>query len=129
MAYTGWNGFSGEKLKQARKNAKMTQQQLAEKCKTKDSAIRRLENSNIEPRFDTALKLASALGIEVWELYENVSLHTDGEVYSLHDGVFILDRPSTSKRIAAALDKLNETGKEVAADRVEELTKIPDYQK
>ena len=32
------------------------------------------------------------------------------------------------KRIAAALDKLNEEGQEKAAERVEELTEIPRYQ-
>lgn len=32
-------------------------------------------------------------------------------------------------RIKAAFDKLNEDGQNIAAERVEELTKIPDYQK
>lgn len=55
---------------------------------------------------------------------------------------FCEDEPDTQKpaaivewtqeaeeRISAALEKLNTTGQNVAVERVEELTKIPDYQK
>ena len=59
---------------------------------------------------------------------------TDEEAFAY--GVKILESAGTplseatpAGRIMAALDKLNDKGQSVAVERVEELTKIPDYQR
>lgn len=53
----------GEAIKCARKNAGMTQKQLAEKCKMADSAIRKYESGRIVPKIKTIEKIANALGM------------------------------------------------------------------
>jgi len=55
-----------EMLKEARKEAKMTQEQLAEKIGTKKSYISRLENGNCDIQLSTLYKLfESGLGKQI----------------------------------------------------------------
>ncbi len=54
----------GDKLKEARTNALLTQHQLAEKSGVTQAAIARIETDKAEPRFGTIRKLANALEIE-----------------------------------------------------------------
>ncbi|MBL7148816.1 MAG: helix-turn-helix domain-containing protein [Candidatus Cloacimonetes bacterium] len=60
------NGFEdfklGVMLKQARKEAGLTQEELAERIHTKKSAISRIENHSGDIKFSTLEKIASALG-------------------------------------------------------------------
>ena len=60
----------GENIRNARKAAGLTQEQLAEKCGTADSAIRKYESGRLCPRWNTARKIAEALGIEPAEVYD-----------------------------------------------------------
>lgn len=52
----------GVLLKQARKDAGMTQEQMAEKLKTTKSVISRMENHATDIRLSTLEKFAKALG-------------------------------------------------------------------
>ena len=52
----------GELIKQARKEAGVTQKQLAEKLNTKTEAISRLENHAQDVKISTLSKIAQALG-------------------------------------------------------------------
>lgn len=47
----------GEMLKQARKDAKMTQAELAEKAGTKKSYISKLENGNVNIQLNTLIRI------------------------------------------------------------------------
>lgn len=47
----------GEMLKEARRSAKMTQEELARKAKTKKSYISRLENGKIDVQLSTLLRI------------------------------------------------------------------------
>ncbi|MBR5342571.1 MAG: helix-turn-helix transcriptional regulator [Oscillospiraceae bacterium] len=58
----------GDKLKQLRLSANMTQEQLAAKCGMKKQNISRYENSDREPNIRTAKKMADALGVSLEEL-------------------------------------------------------------
>lgn len=58
----------GEKIKEARLSAKMTQKELAEKCGMADSAIRKYESGKVTPKIETLSKIAQALDISVVEL-------------------------------------------------------------
>jgi transcriptional regulator with XRE-family HTH domain len=64
------NMTTGQRIKQIRQQKGLTQKQLADRCKPKmfDSAIRRIENSDKEPRLETVLKIADVLGVPVSEL-------------------------------------------------------------
>ena len=52
-------------IEEARKKAKMTQAELAEKIGTNKSYISRVENGITEPKVSTFYRIASALGLTV----------------------------------------------------------------
>lgn len=59
----GYERFKiGVVLREARKSAGMTQEQLARKLKTKKTAISRIENHAEDVKLSTLEKVASALG-------------------------------------------------------------------
>ena len=62
----GYEEFkAGVLLKMARKEAKMTQEQVAEIMGTKKSYISRIENKNDDSRVSTLFKVLSAVGKEL----------------------------------------------------------------
>ena len=63
--------YTGQIIKQARKEAKMTQAQLAEKVGSNKSYISRIETGKTEPKVSTFYRIASALGRSV-ELIQSV---------------------------------------------------------
>ena len=59
----------GERLRQCRKAAGLTQEDLAEICKTTKQNISRYETSQREPQLDTAAVIANALGVSLEYLW------------------------------------------------------------
>lgn len=57
--------YSGKILQNARKDAKMTQAELAEKVQTTKSYISKVENGVIIPSVGTFYRMISALGMRV----------------------------------------------------------------
>ena len=57
--------YSGQILQNARKEAKMTQSELAEKIQTTKSYISKIENGIITPSVGTFYQIISALGMRV----------------------------------------------------------------
>lgn len=64
----------GERLKQLRKEAGLTQEELAKKVGLKKQNISRYENSHVEPNIRTAKRIADALGVSIEEMAVGVSL-------------------------------------------------------
>ena len=60
--------YIGDKLRQTRKRALLTQQQLADKSGVGITTIVRIERNQVEPHARTIRKLAEALDIEPHEL-------------------------------------------------------------
>jgi len=60
--------YIGEKLRETRKHALLTQQQLADKSGVGVTTIIRIERNQVEPQARTIRKLAQALGVEPHEL-------------------------------------------------------------
>lgn len=61
---------TGELIKRARQNSKMTQKELAEKVGVSYQMIQAWENNRRNPKVETMKKIASALGISAWvDLY------------------------------------------------------------
>lgn len=115
---------TGELIKAARKKAGMTQEELGSKLGVSGSSIAQWENDLRNPKLDTLQRIASALGVPVQELisdWEAVDKEEFKRVFIYGEGI--------KDRIDAALDRLNDEGQEKAAERVEELTEIPKYQK
>lgn len=59
----------GERLRQCRKAAGLTQEDLAKICKTTKQNISRYETSQREPQLDTAAVIANALGVSLEYLW------------------------------------------------------------
>lgn len=120
---------TGERIRAARKNAGLTQEDLGKKLGVSYVGISQWENNVRNPKFSTLARIADALNIPVQDLIEDWS-KVDTEDFIKRacygEGITV---PDAEERIAAALEKLNTTGQNVAVERVEELTKIPDYQK
>lgn len=115
---------TGELIKAARKKAGMTQKELGAKIGVAYQTIAQWENDLRNPKLDTLQRIASALGIPVQDLisdWEAVDKEEFKRVFIYGEGI--------KDRIDAALDRLNDEGQEKAAERVEELTEIPKYQK
>src|ERR687894_104928 len=60
--------YIGDKLRETRKRALLTQQQLAEKSGVGVTTIIRIERNQVEPQARTIRKLAEALDVEPFEL-------------------------------------------------------------
>lgn len=127
----------GERLKKVRLESGMTQKEVAEKCGIADSNYRAYELDKVQPKFDTALAIADALGVPRMYFVEYVF---DREIQSgpKHDedtpfytclAQNISRRLGLESKLVLAFAKLNHTGREKAVERVEELAKIPDYQR
>lgn len=61
----------GDRIREARKKASLTQAELAEKIGVKRSVISKYENGSISPTHDTILNIAKALNIFPHELYDD----------------------------------------------------------
>ena len=57
--------YTGQIIEQARKKAKLTQSELAEKLGSSKSYISRVETGRTEPKISTFYRIASALGLSV----------------------------------------------------------------
>ena len=110
----------GEKIRAARKQRKLTQKQLGELCDPPiaEPTIRRYELGKLNPKYETAQKIAKALKIPVTDL-----------IFESVEDIHALDDSSYEAQIQRSLKLLNAKGVRTAAERVEELTKIPAYQK
>lgn len=58
----------GEKIKEARKKAGMSQQELADRLEIKSAGISQWEKDKRTPKLQTLLKIADAIGISITEL-------------------------------------------------------------
>lgn len=62
---------TGELIKQARQNSKMTQKELAEKVGVSYQMIQAWENNRRNPKTETLKKIAIALNVQWFELYSD----------------------------------------------------------
>ena len=132
----------GERIQRFRKSSGLTQKQLAEKIEKTYSSVQKYELGIAEPPISVLQKIAEALGVSTLELLgpidpeDPADQKTFGqyikggkaELPGLMDGASA-DEEIRAAALASAFKNLNEKGQETAVERVEELTKIPDYQK
>lgn len=135
---------TGEKIKQARKNAGLTQKELGEKLGVSQAAIGQFESENSNPKLQTIRKIAEALSVTLSEIVDDWTTFTDEELKkdcSSAKLVSISDEKNTfvktedfhnymsEKVIDQNLKLLNRDGKLRLASYSEDLTKIPEYRK
>ena len=133
----------GERIKHARQIKGMSQETLARAIGSTKSTISKYELGHREPSLDTIQRIADALRIEFFDLVvptgdqasvdELLTEVEDAKKRGLrvvwkNDNLY-LTAPSKEQKILLAFGKLNAKGREVAVERVEELAKIPEYQR
>lgn len=132
----------GTKIRRLRENKGWTQDDLAEALNISRSAVADYENSVTEPSSDMFKEIARALDVGDWSqiatgraIVEHVIAGTEkaGEPRKLNlsemQKIGALTFRSDDHRISFFYNRLNDEGKRVAADRVQELTEIPRYQR
>lgn len=140
----------GERIKEARKKAGLTQKELGDLLGITQAAIGQFEKSTSNPQASTLEKIAFVLNINPLSLVSSWEYQKQWESEHVRDAsrlyreelpvadsdsrrvVAFSGPPSSVARLsimAENLDKLNETGQDKALEQIEMLTKIPEYQK
>ena len=120
----------GRKLQLARKWARITQKELADRAKIPVTAIQQYESGERRPKSDTWISLADALHLSLDELNDAETLPT---------GPFEFEEITREEWLSNIADELkpelleyfsllNEEGLYEAVKRMEELTLLPRYQ-
>lgn len=129
----------GERIKQARKNAKLTQKELGELAGVTGVSIMRYEKGERFPDYTTTCNLAAALKLKIRDLMseaaedwyeagyqEGYDFGYEAAVSGGEESDSIIDL-DVEIRLFRSLSHLSDSGKQEAVKRVEELTEIPRY--
>ena len=108
------------RLRQAREQSGLTQQDLAEKLGVTKSAIGNYENGFSSPKWDVLLKIFDILQVEPNFLYQDSFSLDVSESRSL--------TPQQSA-LLSSFDQLNEEGQQKAVDYVDDLVLTGRYKK
>lgn len=147
----------GECIRIARKNAGLTQAQLAQKSGVAAISIHQYESGKRQPQLEQLIRISSALNLDLLEItgiesdmskYKISLINTkNGEPaipgkknYSIRDVYNLLSNDEKAEfwsrllkplhaQLNEAFDQLNDTGQREAVKRVKELAEIPRYQK
>ena len=133
---------TGENIKKARKKAGLTQKELGEKLDVGAATVSAFEKDKTNIKHSTLEKIAKALDVNVFDLYDEPIKSIMKEEADKYARVYrvAIDpfkkamqslTPQDSRKITldTYYDSLNEAGQVEAVKRVEELTYIPKYKK
>ena len=112
---------TGERIKQARKRAGITQKELGDLVGMSYQQVAQYEKGTRNPKLETLSKIADALNVLSSDLL-------DGNIFSSDRDIKPEKDPFLNK-MDSFRSKLNNTGQDKAIEQVELLTKIPEYQK
>ena len=133
----------GDNMRNIRKQKSMTLQQLADILGCSQQNISQYESGKRTPKLKTIQKIADALNVNVNDLLENPL--DDSPIYKAYKNTNSLDLPLAknfiNEKIVSQIGdweqidiellkkfkQLNETGKAIDIERIEELTEIPRY--
>ena len=146
------NPIISENIKKYRKERGITQKELAEKCGIATGTLQQYELGLREPKYETQIKLCEALSIPLIYLTSSVNFNKKyytladliQEIVDLKEGEYdepyfrnntnieeltftIYEQYPDIVELLELFDKLNDTGKQEAIKRVQELTEIPKY--
>lgn len=135
----------GERIRDYRKKVGLSQKELGKMLDVSQQHIAQYESGKRTPKLDTIQKIATSLNVNINDLLE--SPLNDSSLYQAFKDASISDAPIGRQFINAELTiqvddwqqidielvkrfkKLNEAGKAIAIERIEELTEIPRYTK
>lgn len=136
----------GENIRKFRKERKLTQKQLGDRCGIDEANIRKYENGKQNPKLETIQKIAEALNIP-WEvllsntspsekgamvkagikdMVDNFNIEVDEIKPNMETSIEVLEQ---RHKYITLYDQLNGVGQNKAVEQVELLTKIPEYRK
>lgn len=147
----------GRRIAIERKNAGLTQKELAQKIGVPYQTVQFWEHGKRNPKFENVQKIAAALGVSWLELMPKEALNADtiesfakdnGEltqefmqqlpqeterlIQHLHDVAITPIHGETIdpdiQKVSDIMQTMNATGRRVAVERVQELAQIPSYQ-
>ncbi len=136
---------TGERIKDIRQQKNLSQKELGRLLGVSQQMIGQWESATANLTLETISKIATALNVNINDLLE--SPLDDSPLYHYFKDDSISDNPIGRRYINAELTiqvddwqqidielvknfkKLNEAGKTIAIERVEELTEIPRYTK
>ena len=122
--------YKVDKIRTRRKEAGLTQAELAEKIGVSTMSIRRYESGDRIITDDILGRIANALNVSLFEFYEDgTKVYVNGEEFTISDGTAIRWSDPSKDRINAAVDQMNEKGRNLAADAVEAIAGNPEYKK
>ena len=123
--------YTGDMIRKYRTEKGLTQKKLGELCGIADSNIRKYESGNQNPKIETLQKIADALDIPVNRLLAGKIISRDElkEKLSEYGLTHLVPDTEEERTVLENCKKLNETGKNEAAKRVEELTHLEKYTK
>ncbi|MEK6736826.1 MAG: helix-turn-helix transcriptional regulator [Pseudomonadota bacterium] len=94
----------GTRLKEIRKTRGLTQEALAEKIDLSPQYLSRLEGGHQSPSLETVARLAEALDLELWELFD---LRHQGTVKEMRERLRRLIQESNEQELRLALKLLH----------------------
>lgn len=144
--------MTGEKIREARKSKKMTQEDLAKKLGVKRSVISKYETGQIEPPLPQLRKIADALNVtlayflgygniedaQLINATQNHNIDKMREILGVEKDVLVsvLNRRELQHRltnIVDRIDKLNPNGQQIVMSQIstliDDLLKIPEFVK
>ena len=130
----------GEKLRQARNQAGLTQKELGERLGISQAAIGQFEKKDSNPTLDTIQKIANALGISIHKILDREDIHAIFDNYidtvppegksielSMDNYGISIKEFTLQEKIVNEFNKLNNLGQTKAIEQVMLLTRIPEY--
>lgn len=114
----------GQNIQMLRKEAGLTQKELAEKIVVAPITIQQYERDVREPSFETIEKIATALGVERIDVFA-----VDGKREVQKQRKKSDDFTEKESQLLSHFRNLNDNGQTVAVERVQELAQIPAYQR
>lgn len=119
----------GSNIKKYRKEAGLTQKELAEILGVAVGTIQQYELGKRQPRLEMINRIAGALDMGVRRLYPDFSYEEWKKTETYKDAQLQNALDPLRPQLMSHFQKLNDLGKEEAVKRVEELTEIKKYTK
>ena len=106
------NKFVGMKIKEFRKNKKLTQQDLADLVGVKNSAISNYEQGTRIPKRDFLFRVANALGVSIDEFFPIQNEETSSTLSEINKISSQLEEPRQKIVLNTATNQLDEQNQE-----------------
>ena len=110
-----------DRMREARKSAKLTQAELAEKCHMATITIRQYESGKRQPGLSQRTAIVKALDLPVSTVFEDGMIEMPDQILKrANENYFEFEMEK--QRIDSAYQLLNNEGKRIAAELIEALS-------